>query len=101
MALTIGKLQHVKAIFRTHKSNENTTDLYIKLLKTVTVKVLESNYFRKLSYGIANVVEGGSEGWFFEEPSFDCAQDDSISYGFSKNHPRATAKRVGCGGCFT
>jgi len=41
------------------------TDLNIKLLKTVTVKVLESNYFRKLSYGIANVVEGGGEGRIF------------------------------------
>ena len=43
MALTIGKKLNFKAIFRTYKSNANTTDLSAKLLKTVTVKVLESN----------------------------------------------------------
>ena len=69
MALTIGNKLNVKAIFRTHKSNKNITDLSVKLLKTVTVKVLESNYVRKRSYGIAKVVEGGGEGWFFEEPA--------------------------------
>ena len=42
-ALTIGNKLNVEAIFRTYKSNENTTDLSTKLLKTVTVKVLESN----------------------------------------------------------
>jgi hypothetical protein len=25
--------------------------------------------FEKCSYEIANVVEGGGEGWFFEEPA--------------------------------
>ena len=43
MALTIGKKLNFKAIFRTYKSNENTTDVSAKLLETVTVKVLESN----------------------------------------------------------
>ena len=46
---TIGKKLKVKAIFRTYKSNENTTDVCAKLLKTVTVNVPESNYDRKLS----------------------------------------------------
>ena len=32
---TIGKLLKDKAIFRTYKSNENTTDLTIQLLKTI------------------------------------------------------------------
>ena len=63
---TIGKSLKVKAIFRTYKSNENTTDLCVKLLKTVTVNVLERKYDRKVSYEIENVVEDSGEGWFFE-----------------------------------
>ena len=43
MALTLGKKLNFKAIFRTRKSNENTSYLTTKLLKTVTVNVLESN----------------------------------------------------------
>ena len=62
---TIGKSLKVKAIFRTYKSNENTTDVCVKLLKTVTVNVLESNNDRKLSYEIANVVEDSGEGRCF------------------------------------
>jgi hypothetical protein len=62
---TIGKSLKVKAIFRTYKSNENTTDLCVKLLKTVTVNVLESNYNRKVSYEKANVVKDSGEGRFF------------------------------------
>ena len=62
---TIGKKLDVKAIFRTYKSNENTTDVCVKLLKTVTVNVLESNNDRKLSYEIANVVEDSGEGRCF------------------------------------
>ena len=69
MALTIGKKLNVKAIFRTYKSNENTTDLTSQLLKTVTVNVLESKYDRKVSYEMANVVEDSGEGWFFEQPA--------------------------------
>ena len=63
---TIGKTLKLKAIFRTYKSNANTTDVCVKLLKTVTVNVLESNYNRKVSDEIANVVEDSGEGWFFE-----------------------------------
>jgi hypothetical protein len=40
--------------------------LNIKLLKTVTVKVLKSKYDRKVSYEMVNVVEDSGEGWFFE-----------------------------------
>ncbi len=66
MSLSIGNQLNVKAIFWTYKSNENTTDLCVKLLKTVTVHVLENNYNRKVSYEMANVVEDSGEGWFFE-----------------------------------
>ena len=65
MALTIGKTLKFKAIFRTYKSNENATDVCAKLLKTLTVNVLESNDIRELSYEIANVVKDSGEGWFF------------------------------------
>ncbi len=41
------------------------TALYTKLLKTVTVKVLESNYNRKVSYEMANVLKDSGEGRFF------------------------------------
>ena len=62
---TIGKTLKLKAIFRTYKSNANTTDVCVKLLKTVTVNVLESNYNRKVSDEIANVVEDSGEGRCF------------------------------------
>ena len=62
---TIGKSLKVKAIFRTYKSNANTTDVCVKLLKTVTVNVLESNNDRKLSYEMANVVKDSGEGRCF------------------------------------
>ena len=62
---TIGKKLKVKAIFRTYKSNENTTDLCVKLLKTVTVKVLRSRDIRKVSNGIANVLKDSGEGRCF------------------------------------
>jgi hypothetical protein len=41
------------------------TDLNTKLLKTVTVNVLESKYNRKVSYEMANVVKDSGEGRFF------------------------------------
>ena len=62
---TIDKSLKVKAVFRTYKSNENTTDLCVKLLKTVTVNVLKSNYNRKVSDGMANVVKDSGEGRCF------------------------------------
>ena len=62
---TTGKSLKVKAIFRTYKSNENTTDLCVKLLKTVTVNVLESKYNRKVSDEMANVVKDSGEGRCF------------------------------------
>jgi len=39
------------------KAMQILTDLNTKLIKTVTVNVLESNYNRKLSYEMANVVK--------------------------------------------
>ena len=62
---TIGKSLKVKAIFRTYKSNANTTDVCVKLLKTVNVNVLQSNNDRKVSYEIANVVKDSGEGRYF------------------------------------
>ena len=62
---TIGKSLKIKVIFRTYKSNENTTDLCVKLLKTVTVNVLESKYNRKVSDEMANVVKDSGEGRCF------------------------------------
>jgi hypothetical protein len=62
---TIGNSLKVKAIFRTYKSNANTTDVCVKLLKTVNVNVHKSNYNRKVSYGMANVVKGSGEGRCF------------------------------------
>jgi hypothetical protein len=47
------------------KAMQILTDLNTKLLKTVTVNVLESNYNRKVSYEMANVVKDSGEGWFF------------------------------------
>ena len=47
------------------KAMQILTDLNTKLLKTVTVNVLESNYNRKVSDEIANVVEDSGEGRCF------------------------------------
>jgi hypothetical protein len=47
------------------KAMQILTDLNTKLLKTVTVNVLENNYNRKISYEMANVVEDSGEGRFF------------------------------------
>ena len=65
MAFTIGKLTETKSHFITYKSNENTTNLTTKLIKTVNVYVLKSNYNRKVSYGMANVVKDSGEGRCF------------------------------------
>ena len=45
------------------------TDLNTKLLKTVTVNVLESNYNRKFSYEMAKVLEDSGEGQLFLLPA--------------------------------
>ena len=45
------------------------TDLNTKLLKTVTVNVLESNYNRKVSYEMANVLKDSGEGQLFLLPA--------------------------------
>jgi hypothetical protein len=55
----------IKAIFGIHNSNENTTDLYSSLIKTVNVNVLESNNNRKLSDEKVNVLKASGEGRFF------------------------------------
>jgi hypothetical protein len=47
------------------KAMQILTDLNTKLLKTVTVNVLESNYNRKVSYEIAKVLKDSGEGRFF------------------------------------
>jgi hypothetical protein len=65
MAFTIGKLTEIKSHFITYKSNENTSYLNIKLIKTVTVNVHKSDGNRKYSYEIANVVKDSGEGRCF------------------------------------
>jgi hypothetical protein len=62
---TTGKSLKVKAIFRTYKSNENTSYLNAKLIKTVTVNVHKSNEKRNASYEMANVVKDSGEGRCF------------------------------------
>ena len=47
------------------KAMQILTDLKTKLLKTVTVNVLESNYNRKVSDEMANVLKDSGEGRFF------------------------------------
>jgi hypothetical protein len=54
-----------KAIFITYKSNENTTDLTTKLIKTVNVNVHKSNDNRIFSYEMTDVVKDSGEGRFF------------------------------------
>jgi len=56
MAFTIGKLTEIKSHFITYKSNENTSYLNTKLIKTVTVNVHISDGNLKYSYEMANVV---------------------------------------------
>ena len=51
------------------KAMQILTDLNTKLIKTVTVNVLESKYNRKVSYEIENVVEDSGEGRFFLLPA--------------------------------
>jgi hypothetical protein len=58
-----------KPFFELTKAMQILTDLNTKLLKTVTVNVLESNYNRKTSYEMANVVEDSGEGWLFLLPA--------------------------------
>ena len=69
------------------------TALNTKLLKAVTVNVLEINYNRKVSYEIAKVLKDSGEGQLFLLPAGARKQ--------LKSCPRATGKRGGCGGCFT
>ena len=65
MAFTIGKLTEFQSHFITYKSNEKTTNLNTRLIKTVTVNVLESNYNRKVSDEMANVLKDSGEGRCF------------------------------------
>jgi hypothetical protein len=51
------------------KTMQILTDLNTKLLKTVTVNVLESNYDRKVSYEIAKVLKDSGEGQLFLLPA--------------------------------
>ncbi len=65
MAFIQGKLTEIKSHFITYKSNENTTDLSTKIIKTVNVYVLKSNYNRKVSDEMVNVVKDSGEGQCF------------------------------------
>lgn len=65
MAFTIGTLTEFQSHFITYKSNENTTDLATKLIKTVTVSALKSNNNRNAFYEMENVVKDSGEGRFF------------------------------------
>ena len=65
MAFTIGKLTEIKSHFITYKSNENTSYLTTKLIKTVNVYVLKSNYKRIVSDEMVNVLKDSGEGRFF------------------------------------
>ena len=65
MAFTIGKLTEIISHFITYKSNENTSYLNTKLIKTVAVNVLKSNEKRNASYEMANVVKDSGEGRCF------------------------------------
>ncbi len=65
MAFTIGKLTEIKSHFITYKSNENTSYLNTKLIKTVTVNVHKSDGNRKYSYEKENVVKDSGEGRCF------------------------------------
>ena len=51
------------------KTMQTLTALNIKLLKTVTVNALESNYNRKVSYEIAKVLKDSGEGQLFLLPA--------------------------------
>ena len=51
------------------KAMQILSDLNTKLIKTVTVNVLESKYNRKVSYEIVNVFEDSGEGRFFLLPA--------------------------------
>ena len=54
-----------KQITTRTKTMQTLTALNIKLLKTVTVNVLESKYNRKVSDEMANVVKDSGEGRCF------------------------------------
>jgi hypothetical protein len=51
------------------KAMQILTDLNTKLLKTVTVNVIESNYNRKVSYEIAKFLKDSGEGQLFLLPA--------------------------------
>ena len=69
MAFTLGNVTKIESHFITYKSNENTSYLNTKLIKTVTVNVLQSKYDRKVSYEMANVVKDSGEGRCFLLPA--------------------------------
>ena len=69
MAFTLGKFNKIKSHFITYKSNENTSYLNAKLIKTVTVNVHKSNGNRNYSYEMVNVLKDSGEGRFFLLPA--------------------------------
>jgi hypothetical protein len=58
-----------KQITTRTKTMQTLTALHIKLLKTVTVNALESNYNRKVSYEMAKVLKDSGEGQLFLLPA--------------------------------
>ena len=65
IAFTKGKLTKIESYFIIYKSNEKTTYLNTKLIKTVNVSVLKSNYNREVSSEMENVVTDSGEGRCF------------------------------------
>ena len=65
IAFTKVKLTKMESYFIIYKSNENTSYLNTKLIKTVNVSVLKSNYKRKVFSEIENVVTDSGEGRCF------------------------------------
>ena len=58
-----------KQITTRTKTMQTLTALNIKLLKTVIVNALESNYNRKVSYEMAKVLKDSGEGQLFLLPA--------------------------------
>jgi hypothetical protein len=87
MAFTIGKSTKIERHFITYKSNENTSYLTTKLMKTVNVYVLKSNYNRIVSYEMGMLLKTVAKDGFFL-----CRL---VRGSIEKSCPGATGKRVG------
>jgi hypothetical protein len=65
MAFTTGKSTEVESHFISCKSNEKTTYVATKLIKTVTENVFKSKNNRQVPFEIVNVVKDSGEGRCF------------------------------------